>query len=272
MKIHIANITDKIGGGWVQARYLGEGLNHVPYEEADIYFVVGATQAERHEVEQAKQDGKKIVLRVDNILRNSANRSTGMTRLKDFSDMADLVIYQSHWAKSFLYDFTKRDGAVILNGVDTSIFNTEGRTSEDETYLYSRTSRDENKGWLASWYWYVEHAKPESRLDIIGKFSGENQEHNFDFYNNETYRFYGQVRQPEVFFKKNKYFLYSYLNDAMSNTLIEALHSGCEIINIYGMLDTGGAPEIMIAWETDKNILTKEYMVEQYRLELSRLL
>jgi hypothetical protein len=60
--------------------------------------------------------------------------------------------------------------------------------------------------------------------------------------------------------KRNKYFLYTYLNDACSNTLLEARASGMEIIDVHGRLQTGGAPEIM---ELDD--LSLERMCNQYK-------
>lgn len=197
---------------------------------------------ERGAVEQAKADNKKIVLRVDNAIRNSRNRNTGMTRLYDFAQLADLVVYQSQWAKDFLMPFLGRSGTVILNGVDTKLYNSDNRKAPDNSYLYARSSRDEGKGWIAAWYWFVNNP---GTLEIVGKFSTENLEYNFDFYNNERYRFVGE--QPNLIdcYRRNKYFLYTYLNDACSNTLLEARASGCEIIDVYGMLQTGGAPEIM---------------------------
>jgi glycosyltransferase involved in cell wall biosynthesis len=43
-------------------------------------------------------------------------------------------------------------------------------------------------------------------------------------------------------------FLYTYYNDACSNTLIEALCSGCEVVGDKYYRKTGGAAEIMAAF------------------------
>lgn len=257
MKTHLLNYEpNRTGGGWTAARYLAEGLGHSSYEEADIVLITGPTMARHGEVEKAKANGKKIVLRVDNAVRNSNNRNTGMSRLKAFSELADLVIYQSNWARDFLYPFTKKDGPVILNGVDTERFNPNNRFAEDNTYLYARSSRDEGKGWIMAWYWFVNNP---GKLEIVGKFSGENMEYNFDFYNGERYNFTGLHLDLVDAFKRNKYFLYTYLNDACSNTLLEARASGCEIIDVYGMLGTGGAPEIMQCEDISVQRMIKEY-------------
>lgn len=265
MKTHILNYEpDRRGGGWTQARYLYEGLKCVPYEEAETVIITGATMASHDQVEQAKRDGKKIVLRCDNAVRNSNNRGTGMSRMKAFVDVSDLVIYQSNWAREFLLPFTKVDGPVILNGVDTKVYNPSGRVhSTVDTYLYARSSRDEGKQWIMAWYWFVNNP---GQLEIVGKFSGENLQYNFDFFNDERYVFSGELPNLVDAYKRNKYFLYTYLNDACSNTLLEARASGCEIIDVYGMLQSGGAPEIMACED-----ISLERMIGEYKQELSKI-
>lgn len=263
MKIHILNYEpDRRGGGWTAARYLHEGLDCVDYDSAEVILITGPTMASHEDVEQAKADGKKIVLRVDNAVRDSRNRGTGMSRMKAFAEEADLIIYQSQWAKRFLMPYLEMDGAVILNGVDTERFKPDGK-SPDDSYVYVRSSRDEGKQWIMAWYWFVNNP---GTLEIVGKFSSENLDWGFDFYNGERYRFMGEVRDMPEVYRRNKYFLYTYLNDACSNTLLEARASGCEIVDVYGMLQTGGAPEIMACKD-----ISVERMVNEYRSEISRL-
>lgn len=269
MQVHLANYEpDRVGGGWTVACYLVQHFGQATYDEADIYFITSASMIQRDKVMQAKSEGKKIVLRIDNAIRNSRNRNTGMTRMKDFCEVADLVIYQSEWAKSFLMPYTKKDGVVILNGVDTERFKNEGG-HEEGRYLYVRSSRDEGKNWLAAWYRFVEENNfdPTCHLDIVGRFSQENLEYNFDFFNNESYTFMGEQKNMANIYARSKYFLYTYLNDACSNTLLEARASGCEIMDVYGMLQTGGAPEIMRC----KDISLKR-MLTEYEEGLSELL
>jgi len=261
MKIYLAKYEpERKGGGWTFARHFVKGMGDLitfDYAEATHYFITSASMVQRDDVQQAKADGKHIVLRVDNAIRNSNNRNTGMTRLKDFADMADTIIYQSQWARKFLLPFTHKDGVVILNGIDTTVYNDQNRHAPESSYLYARSSRDEGKGWIDAWYWFVNKI---GTLEIVGKFSGENLEYNFDFYNGENYRFLGE--QPSLLdnMKRNKYFLYTYLNDACSNTLIEARACGMEIIDVYGRLQTGGAPEIM-----ELEDLSLERMCDQYK-------
>lgn len=268
MKTHILNYEpDRRGGGWTQARYLYDGLGCTTYDEADICLITGPTMASHEQVEQAKRDGKKIVLRVDNAVRDSRNRGTGMSRLKAFSAISDLVIYQSEWAKRFLYPFVQKDGPVILNGVDTAMFCEDASIERPEhSYLYVRSSRDEGKQWIMAWYWFIELNNPEANLDIVGKFSSDNLEWNFDFFNGESYSFWGEQKHMVDFYRRNKYFLYTYTNDACSNTLLEARASGCEIVDVYGMAQTGGAPEILACKD-----ISLERMIDEYRQALQSI-
>lgn len=262
MLVHLANYEpDRTGGGWTAARYLYNGLGCVGYDEAECYFITSPSMVSHDDVLKAKADGKMIVLRLDNALRPSRNRNTGMTRMKAFCELADLVIYQSEWAKRFLYPYTKKDGSVILNGVDTNRFNKDNRFSESDTYLYARSSRDEGKQWINTWYWFVEQSanNPNSRLEIVGKFSRENMEYNFDFYNGEKFIFMGEQSNMVDIYKRNENFLYSFVNDACSNTLLEAIASGCNIVDVYGALSTGGAPEIMNCADISVDRMIKQY-------------
>lgn len=265
MNVQIANYDPaKRGGGWTFLKNFTKGFTHDP--QSDIFFIAGPTLATHDEVDEAKRQGKKIVLRIDNAVRNSRNRGTGMTRMKAFCDKADLVIYQSEWAKRFLYPFTKKDGEVILNGVDVKEFGEHRGTPYDDTYLYVRSSRDEGKQWIMAWYWFIENNKVDAKLNIVGKFSHENAEYNFDFYNNEKFVFWGEQKEMQSAYYSSKYFLYTYLNDACSNTLLEARACGMEIVDVFGMLQTGGAPEIMACKD-----ISHSRMIGEYKVALSRL-
>lgn len=257
-KIHLLNYEpERRGGGWTIARYLYEGLNCVAYDESDTVLITGPTMASHEQVEQAKKDEKKIILRIDNAVRDSRNRGTGMSRMKAFAEQADVVVFQSKWARDFLSPFLGVSGPVILNGTDTEKFNPEGRVERPDSYLYARSSRDEGKQWIMAWYWFCNN---KGTLDIVGKFSPENMEWGFDFFNGERFRFLGEQKDMANIYKQNKYFLYPFTNDACSNTLIEAKLSGCEIVDVYGQLLTGGAPEIMTCED-----LSKERMIKQYQ-------
>lgn len=272
MKIHVPNYEPtRKGGGWTFTNYFVSWFGNVSYEEADIYFIPSASMVQRQEVQKARDDGKKIVLRVDNAIRNSRNRNTGMTRLYDFSQWADLVIYQSAWARDFISEFTGVGGEVILNGCDLNIFYPSDAQGEFN-YLYSRYNRDESKNWYAAWYFFVRvFAKNRaSKLYITGKFSPENMEYNFDFYNGENYSYLGVLDQKAMadLYRQCKFFIYTYINDACSNSLIEALCSGCQVVG-YNYWQTGGAYEIVTMF----NRAGREYFsLERVKKEYEQLL
>lgn len=283
MKINIAKYEPgRIGGGWSFADNLAKGLGEdlASFDEADVYLIPGASMVERKDVELAKAKGKKIVLRIDNHLLPSRNRNTGMQKMREFADAADLIIYQSNWARDYLEVYLffppvsiEKKQAVILNGVDLNLFTF--REHHDNNYLYIRSSRIAEKGWEMARFWYSQNFTPQTTLGVIGRFSNENLEYNFDFYNNEPYKFYGQISRESVaaLFGHYEHFLYSYFMDACSNTLIEALVSGCKIIDIYGMLQTGGAPEIMLAFKIyGRSYFDLERMTQDYKDAINELL
>lgn len=262
MKIYIAEYQpDRIGGGWSFMRNFAEGINQLSdlnltfdYAEADIYFICSPSMVQRDAVEKAREDGKKIVLRIDNAVRNSRNRNTGMSRMKDFYQWADLVIFQSLWAKRYLSPFLAKSeqnvNKIILNGVDLEKYSNNHEVVP-KGILYSRFNRDETKNWEVARYWFSRHqlVHPDAVLHIVGQFSPELVNGNFDFYDGENFEYHGVVDDTLL----AKYYsecslLYTYYNDACSNTLIEALASRAPIVGDAYYKRTGGAPEIIDAF------------------------
>lgn len=274
MKIYIAKQDDnRLGGGWSWISNAKKALSEhlVSYEESDIYLIPSPSMVSKEEVDQAQADGKKIVLRVDNIVRNSRNRNTGMSRMKRFAEQANLIVYQSEFARNLLLPFLGRDGVVILNSVDTSIFNPTGRQeNEVAKYMYSRVNRDETKNWeMARLLFQQETWKRRGRtkLNLVGQFSPELIEYNFDFYMDEDYNYWGTISDPSTLasiYRDSDYFIYSYWNDACSNSLIEALCCGCIISDPHNMLLTGGAPEIVDRFMADENYFKLDRMGNDY--------
>lgn len=255
MKIYIAKQDEqRQGGGWSFVSNLKKAIPEYlsSYEDSTIYFIPSPSMVSKEEVDKAQADGKKIVLRCDNIVRNSRNRNTGMSRMKRFAEQADLVIYQSEFARQLLKPFLKIDGKVILNGCDTDIFNPQGR-QEDTTakYIYSRVNRDETKNWeMARYIFQVESQSRngDAFLNIVGQYSPELIEYNFDFYQDEKYKYWGVIKDQHTLanlYRNSDYLIYTFWNDACSNTLIEALCCGCTVADKYEMSHTGGAFEIL---------------------------
>lgn len=288
MKVYLPKYEPtRQGGGWSFQSNFVKGAERVckdmdsliitsDYTEAEFFLIAGASMLQRDEVLKAKQDGKKIVLRVDNFLKNSRNRNTGMTRMKDFADWADLVIYQSEWARNFLSPFLQeKRSVVILNSVDETIFNPKGMKLDGAvTYLYSRYNRDESKNWPIAQYWYqkIHQQDPTSRLYIAGNFSPELIENEFDFYAGENVKYFG-ILPPENMadvYRACEYFMYPYFNDACSNTLIEALMCGCQIYSRDFLME-GSAKEILDKFEEDKTYFYLERMINDYKEALCQL-
>lgn len=278
MKIYLANSSNQqIGGGWTFISNFKKAMDEditENYDEATHYFISGATMVSRDEVEKAKQDGKKIVLRIDNAVRNSRNRNTGMSRMKDFASWADLVVYQSEWAWDYLSPFLGGKGVVILNSVDLDVFYPPKtfHLERDNNFLYARFNRDETKNWEVARYWFSWKSRQpnyeNSKLIIVGNFSPELLEGNFDFYADEQYQFMGVQSQEAMadIYRNSKWFIYTYYNDACSNTLIEALVSGCRVVGDKYYRHTGGAYEIIRNFkEHGREYFDLSRMAKEYR-------
>lgn len=284
MKIHIANESKQgLGGGWTFLRNFTkyaahQGVQFVGFnEKPDIFFIAGATMVKRETVEEAKRLGMKIVLRIDNAPRNSRNRNTGTSRLRDFARMADLVVFQSEWALDYLGPWLEVDGPVIINGADEEIFNTTGPRQPKEAlsnapqYLFAQYNRDETKRWHEAWYHFsrIWRMAKDRHLWIVGNFSPEQQEYNFDFFMGERYRYIGVLENPADFaeyLRGTDILLLPYYNDACSNTMIEARLCGVRDIRCNA---TGGNLEIM---QAKLEHLTAAYMCERYIKEFEKIL
>lgn len=279
MKISLPNYdTSGIGGGWsFIANFIkAMGDSITDYESSNIFFIPSASMVSREDVLKAKDDGKKIVLRCDNIIRNSRNRNTGMTRMKDFSDWADLVIFQSKFAEDLLNPYLRTENyKIILNSVDESIFNDKGRDNLDNRYYYGKHSSDETKNWeMARVAFQREFAENKDiTLNIVGRYDTE--EYNFDFYNGENYKYWGYIQDPQVManiYKQSDWFIYTYFNDACSNSLIEALCCGMSIFDPYDMGITGGTPEIRTQFNrSGADYFKLERMGLEYKQAMRRL-
>lgn len=263
-----------LGGGWTFRRNLEKALKgKVDFVEtnADIALIAGATMISRDTFKRLKEQNTKIILRIDNVPRNSRNRNTGTSRLKDFAQGADAVVYQSEWSLEYLAPFLGRLGKVINNGVDSSIFNTNGRVIREDknVYMYSRYSRDENKRWEEAWYKFQDiHKKDNSaKLLLVGRFSNEQVEYNFDFFNGEKVKYMGVVNDPRhmaEIYKQADYFLATYYNDCYSNTYCEAVACGVEL---YEPNLSGGTGELV-----DNGVISLEEMGNQYMQLFKELL
>jgi glycosyltransferase involved in cell wall biosynthesis len=285
IKIFLANESKQtLGGGFTFLRnfrrifeFKMTGVIFVDdWREADIYFISSATMISRDEVEAVWAMGKKIVLRIDNIPKNSRNRNTGTSRLYDFAKAANLLIFQSQWAKEYVSLWLPWAGnwnvAVILNGTDEKIFNPDGPKAEKDgepQYLYVRFNRDETKRWDEAWYEFqrISLKNQAAHLWIVGNFSDELKEYSFDFFGGAENRFkyLGIIDNQEEMariYRSADNILIPYFNDACSNVLLEALACGCSPEFLRSGY-TGGAPEIMGLDDLSLERMGREYL-EQF--------
>lgn len=263
----------KIGGGWSFLRSFQTGLQRLKnpdweladrWQDADAVLLAGATLASRETVKGIRANDIPLILRVDNAPRNSNNRNTGTSRLKDFAQMATAVIYQSKWALDYLTPFLGVGGRVIYNGVDREVFKPDGIEFEFKgkpTYLYSRFGRSEGKGWENAWYRYqqIQRENKDAQLVIVGKFSDELREYNFDFFQGENYQYMGIIADPHEMAKIYRgcdYLMATYENDCYSNTYLEALACGCKL---FEPRMSGGTPELV-----ENGVRSCEDMVKDY--------
>jgi len=268
----------QIGGGFTFRRNLAKGLKKLGHEVvedygvADIAVVAGVTMVDRATVEDIKTRKIKLIVRLDNIPRNSRNRNTGTSRLRDFTILADAVVYQSEWAKEYLMPFVQREGTVIYNGVDTNIFHEHGSRIDfkgSPSYLYSRFNRDETKRWEEAWYEYqmIQRRNPRAKLVIVGNFSPELIQYDFDFFMRENYEYVGIIGSPEgmaKIYRSCDYLLATYYNDCYSNTYCEAIACGCQL---YKPNMTGGTAEVV-----EQGVISLEKMAREYVAVFERLL
>jgi len=284
MTIYLANGSKQLlGGGFSFLRYFEKyAPNYITesYDTSNVYFISGCTMVSRDDVAKAKEDGKKIVLRVDNIPKNSRNRNTSVSRLRDFASIADLVVYQSEWAKEYAGYVTKKDGPIIYNGVDTEFYTEHGPKWPKKTktvYLYSRFNRDESKRPDEALYEYHMAWRKDKDIELwlMGKFSKETIEYRWDLFDNEPMQYLGIYDNPEqmaMFYRSADYLLVPYYNDACSNTVIEFLQCGHKAEDVLtctsGM--TGGTPEILRLAKEGYDFSAKR-MADNYISEIEKL-
>lgn len=280
MKIYLPNDSQQgLGGGWTFRRNLEKGLIQIGHEvtnnlsEASVALVASPTMVTKETIQQIKQSPAKLVVRLDNVPRNSRNRNTGTSRLKSFAQQADAVVWQSEWARGYLMDFIEREGTIIYNGVDTDIFNETGPRADfgprENIYLYSRFNRDETKNWEKAWYRFqlISRENHDARLILVGNFSPEQIEYDFDFFRGEKYDYLGIIQSPDDMAKIMRgcgSFLATYFNDCYSNTYQEALACG------MGLLEadmSGGTPELL-----KNGIISLKQMAQEYEKLFESLL
>ena len=232
MKIYIPNISEqKIGGGFTWLRNFKEGCREKDvkfvkkWQEADIVLIMSVTTIDKTEIKDAVKAGKKLVMRVDNIPKKSKNkRQDPAARITEFGKLADLVVYQSYFAKYYagwLIDKPKNE-VVIYNGVDKDLFCMPKEQTINNKFLFDHHSRDECKRYHEAFFtfhmYWRKHQNAE--LTIIGKFSPEMIENDFDFFAGEKINWIGMVQDEYAMagvLKQHKYLLFPSFGEACPN-------------------------------------------------------
>ena len=94
---------------------------------------------------------------------------------------------------------------------------------------------------------------------LIGQFSPEQREYNFDFFRGEKVTYLGVIDSPEELAKIYRscgHLLATYFNDCYSNTYLEAIACGCKL---YEPDMSGGTPELI-----KNGVINLEQMAKEY--------
>jgi glycosyltransferase involved in cell wall biosynthesis len=257
MRINLFDAPDnqkKIGGGWTFLRNFQKGIESVKHvlgnEKYDVSMACGATMV-RRDTWAATKD-KPRVLRADGVPEDCRNRGTGWSRMRDFGKEADMIIYQSQFSKQTTGRLIKRDGLVIPNGVDTSIFTNKGPKEKpfgNPSVVFVHYRSDPNKRFqevIERFRQYkIDH--PNAAITFIGDYPKQQIKWNpkkldfgmLDLVQNKDWRYLGAIRDRRKLaqmLRSYDYIAYPSFADPCPNTLIEALACGAKTLwpNEYG--------------------------------------
>jgi len=271
IRIHLANKSkQEIGGGFTFLRNLKLSLQGKvefvdDWKQCDIFFISGVTMLDKSDVQDAYDAGKKIVLRVDNMPRKSRNRCQPHERMKDYADKSKAVIYQSRWAYDWIGSYVgfKDKSHIILNGVDTNVFfkNKQRENKDYLKFLYIRYNRDENKRPTEAFDMFTQAwlNNPKNELTIIGQFSPEQVNADFDFFRGENIHYAGVIKDRFALaniMRDSDVLLYPSYSDACPNTVMEARACGLDILHN----GHGGIPEVMAEEDITLERMGNEYL------------
>jgi glycosyltransferase involved in cell wall biosynthesis len=262
MKIYLPTINNhSVGGGWTFMRNIISGMkkyhNDIEFvtdvDSADVLLVSGVTLVDPETLNKAKEKGKKIIFRVDNIPRKSRNkRSRVYSNMKNYAKLADAVVFQSEWAKDYAGFLTGTEKShIIYNGVDTDIFfrapeSDDGRFNSLK-YLYIQSQNNDNKRFPEAAYLFHQYWKQDKNisLTILGEFNSELINADFDFFAGEDVVFLGVIPDPYALakvYQEHDVLLFPAFADASPNTVLEARACG---LHIEGVNPIGGTKELL---------------------------
>lgn len=282
MKIYIPNSSNtKIGGGFSFLKNFTDCLSQFgseyvnDYNASDIILISGATMVNRDQFNEFKSSGKKVVLRVDGIPEDWRNRGTGWSRLKEFSQRSDLVIYQSDFSKRTTGRLLGVDGSVIYNGIDTSVFKPEGDKFPvfgNPSIIYCNYRKGEHNKRVEE---AIERFRimrldfPQAKITFVGDFSKEQflwNEIDWDFGMldfKDDWQYLGILSDRNLLAKamrSSDFIAFPSFADPCPNTLIEAMCCGCKPLWIN---EYGGQKEIVdrfFDYDWSKENMTNQYL------------
>ena len=284
MQIHISNQSKQtLGGGFIFIENFKKGAKGSAkfvdnWNEAHAVLICSVTQTSREEVQKIKADKRKIILRIDNMPKDSRNRGTAFSRMRDFAKMADVIVFQSEWAKEYVGGWLQRNhgvnvenSKVIYNGVDTEYFyHNDNPKDRGETYLFTTYNTDPNKRFSEAAYdFHLRHRKAKIEktvlpaLRLVGNFDKEtSHEYKFDFFEQENYKYDPPISDRKKMadvYRSCRYLYFPAFADASPNTVSEAIACGCEPLLINPV---GGSKEVVETFS--KKIITIQEMAAQY--------
>lgn len=283
MHIHIANQSKQtLGGGFIFIENLKKGAKSMArfvdkWEESHAVLICSITQTERSVIAAAKAAKKKIILRIDNMPKDSRNRGTAFSRMRDLGKMADVIVFQSEWAKQYVGRWLSHNhgvdisnSKVIYNGVDTDYFyHNDVPHERGDTYLYTTYNTDENKRFPEAAYYFhrmhwhaIDNKLKPPTLKLVGQFGKDLPGYNFDFFNGEKYTYEPPVSDRKKMgdiMRSCRYILFPAFADASPNTVGEAMACGCEPLLINPI---GGTQEVVDLFRTSTH--TIQDMAAQY--------
>lgn len=292
IKLHIPNDSKmSVGGGWTFIRNLKNATKTIKKlvlvdnpNEADIFLIAGATTITRKTFKKLKDTGKSIVLRVDGIPEDWRNRGTGWSRLKDFFNASDAVIYQSIFIAlttgAWLESVTEEKRSVVIyNGVDKSIFKPEGDKHEkfgNPSWLHVNSRKDENKRIeeVIARYRFQKTKNKNLTLTLVGKYPTYLKDWNFGLYDykqGKDWQYLGIIKDRQELAKIMRSadkFCFPSFADPCPNVLLEALHCGADIIMPSGF----GSTEELIKIYSKGHNLSIELMTKSYYQFLKKIL
>lgn len=244
IKIYNPNKSEQqMGGGWTFRSNLEMSLKDRitfvdNWQDCDIFLISSVTIVDKTEVHQAKAAGKKIVIRVDNMPRMSRNRRMHPhERMREFACMADRIVYQSKWSMNWIGSYIgfPEKSLIIYNGVDTKTFYKKPENKKGyNIFLVIQYNRDENKRIPEALDMFTKEwlKDKRSKLIIIGRFSPEIVDANFDFFREEPYEYLGVIQNREELanaMRRADILLYPSYSDALPNTCTEAVACGLTV-------------------------------------------